>query len=140
MSFHCLVQRWRGACKGRDATVRPKTIKGCHAKLMTIGSVNDKKRSGRPFIRQLESAGNVDVRTWLDQYFPGQQMGQRRPHEWPLRTPDFNPAKPRTLSGLEIPIQEVLNNISDDILQNVVHSFPGRLRKLIDASGTCAEI
>ena len=42
------VQRWWRTLKGSRATLRPETIRNCHAKLMTTGSVNDKRRSGRP--------------------------------------------------------------------------------------------
>ena len=42
------VQRWWRTLKGKTATLHPKTIKHCHAKLMTTGSVNDAHRSGRP--------------------------------------------------------------------------------------------
>ena len=37
------------ACKGRHATLRPQAIRGCPPKLITTGSVNDKRRSRRPF-------------------------------------------------------------------------------------------
>ena len=47
--FIVLVQRRWGACKGRHETLRPETIRGRHAKLVTTGYVNDKRRSGRPF-------------------------------------------------------------------------------------------
>ena len=42
------VQLWLRAIKGRHAQLDPKTIKNCHAKLMTTGSVSDTQRSGRP--------------------------------------------------------------------------------------------
>ena len=42
------VQRWWRTLKGSRATLRRETIRNCHAKLMTTGSVNDKRRSGRP--------------------------------------------------------------------------------------------
>ena len=35
------VQRWWRTIKGRHAQIDPKTIKNCHAKLMTTGSVCD---------------------------------------------------------------------------------------------------
>ena len=41
------VQRWWRTLKGSRATLHPETIRNCHAKLMTTGSVNDKRRSGR---------------------------------------------------------------------------------------------
>ena len=34
--------------KGRNTTIRPETIKNCHSKLLTTGSVTDARRSGRP--------------------------------------------------------------------------------------------
>lgn len=43
-----LVQRWWRREKGVNASLRPETIKNCHTKLMTTGSVKDMKRSGRP--------------------------------------------------------------------------------------------
>ena len=42
--------------------------------------------------------------------------------------------KPCTLEYLEIRTHEVLNNNLDDILQKVVYSTPGRLRKIVKAS------
>ena len=48
-NFIVLVQRQWGARNGWHKTLRSETIKGCAAKLMTTGSVNDKRRSGRPF-------------------------------------------------------------------------------------------
>ena len=41
------VQRWWRTVKGRNATIRQETIKNCHSKLLTTGSVTD-ARSGRP--------------------------------------------------------------------------------------------
>ena len=42
------VQRWWRNIKERHAQINPRTIKNCHAKLMTTGSVSDTQRSGRP--------------------------------------------------------------------------------------------
>ena len=42
------VQRWWRSIIGRHAQVDAKTIKNCHAKLMTIGAITDTRRSGRP--------------------------------------------------------------------------------------------
>ena len=42
------VRRWWRTIKERQAQIDPKTIKNCHAKLMTTGSVSDIQRSGRP--------------------------------------------------------------------------------------------
>ena len=42
------VQRWWCTVKGRSATIRPETIKNCHSKLMSTGSVTDARRSGLP--------------------------------------------------------------------------------------------
>ena len=42
------VQRCWKTIKGRHAQIDPKTIKNCHAKLMTTGSVSDTQRSDRP--------------------------------------------------------------------------------------------
>ena len=41
------VQRWWRTVKGRNITIRPETIKNCHSKLLTTGSVTDARRSGR---------------------------------------------------------------------------------------------
>ncbi|CAF3023534.1 unnamed protein product [Rotaria sp. Silwood2] len=41
------VQRWWRSQWGRHATLHPDTIKNCHQKLMTTGSVCDTERSGR---------------------------------------------------------------------------------------------
>ena len=35
------VQRWWRTVKGRNATIRQETIKNCHSKLLTTGSVTD---------------------------------------------------------------------------------------------------
>ena len=43
-----LVHIWWCTLKGKRATVHPETIKNCHTKLMTTGSVNDVQRSGCP--------------------------------------------------------------------------------------------
>jgi len=37
---------------GRHATLRPETVRNCHAKLMTTESVNDKQRRGHPSTSQ----------------------------------------------------------------------------------------
>jgi len=42
------VQRWWRTVKGRNATIRHKTIKNCHSKLLTTGSVTDTRRSDHP--------------------------------------------------------------------------------------------
>jgi len=42
------VQRWRLTVKRRNGTIRQETIKNCHSKLLTTGSVTDARRSGRP--------------------------------------------------------------------------------------------
>jgi len=42
------VQRWWLMVQGRNNTIRPETIKNCHSKLLTTGSVTDARRSGRP--------------------------------------------------------------------------------------------
>jgi len=42
------VQRWWRTMKGRNATIRQETIKKCHSKLLTTGSVTDALSSGRP--------------------------------------------------------------------------------------------
>src|SRR5215471_5909480 len=42
------VQRWWHTVKGRNATIHQETIKNCHSKLLTTGSVKDALRSGRP--------------------------------------------------------------------------------------------
>jgi len=42
------VQRWWRTVKRRNGTIRQETIKNCHSKLLTTGSVTDARRSGRP--------------------------------------------------------------------------------------------
>lgn len=42
------VQRWWRARYGRHTNLDPKTIKNCHKKFLTTGSVLDAKRTGRP--------------------------------------------------------------------------------------------
>ena len=42
------VQRWWRSEYGKNKTIDAKTIKSCHHKLMTTGSVGDLSRSGRP--------------------------------------------------------------------------------------------
>ncbi len=42
------VQRWWRTIKGRHDQVDAKTIRNCHEKLITTGSVADTRRSGRP--------------------------------------------------------------------------------------------
>ena len=44
-----LVQRRWSTCKGRHEILHLETIRRCHAKLITDGSVNNKRRSGHPF-------------------------------------------------------------------------------------------
>eukprot|EP00106_Octopus_bimaculoides_P014260 XP_014781702.1 PREDICTED: uncharacterized protein LOC106877339 [Octopus bimaculoides] len=44
-----------------------------------------------------------------------------------------------TLEDLETRIQ-IFNDMPDDVLQKVVHSIPGRLRKLVEATSTYVEI
>ena len=63
-NFIVLVQKWWGACKDRHKTRRPGTIRNCRAKLMTAGSVNDRRKE-RAFIHKSiseegeNSAGNL---------------------------------------------------------------------------------
>jgi len=42
------VQRWWRTVRGRNTTIRPETIKSCHSKLLTTGSVTDAQRSDHP--------------------------------------------------------------------------------------------
>ena len=42
------MQRWWRTIKRKYAEIDPKTIKNCHKKLMTTGSVAITHRSGRP--------------------------------------------------------------------------------------------
>ena len=42
------VQRWWHTVKGRNATICQETIKNCHSKLLTTGSITDAPRSGLP--------------------------------------------------------------------------------------------
>ena len=48
-NFYVLMHRCPGACKDGHETLRPERNKGYRAKLMITASVNDKRRSGRPF-------------------------------------------------------------------------------------------
>ncbi len=97
----------------------------------------------------------VTVRAWLHQHFPRCSMARRGPHESPPRSPDLTPCdfhlrgytkeqayktKPRTLDEFETQIQQVLDDTSHDVLQEVVHAIPGRLRKLGYATGACFEV
>lgn len=90
------------------------------------------------------------VRAWLDQHFPGHWMAQCWLHEWPPRNSDFTlcdfylwgytkigGVQDKTLhtGGLRDKIQEIFNDITENILQRGVHSIPGCLRKLVDATG-----
>jgi len=47
--------------------------------------------------------------------------------------------KPRTIEQLEDRIQNVITNVPHDFLQKTVDSIPGRLRKLVDATGAYIE-
>lgn len=49
------VQKWWRMTKGRNARIDPKTIKNCHRKLMTTGSLADEFRSGRPTTRTVKN-------------------------------------------------------------------------------------
>ena len=42
------VQRWCRTVKGRNATIHQDTIKNCHSKLLSTGSVTDARRGGHP--------------------------------------------------------------------------------------------
>ena len=46
------VQRWWHTLRVCHAALCPETIRNSHAKLMTPGSVNDKRKRGRPFTSQ----------------------------------------------------------------------------------------
>ncbi|XP_014772804.1 uncharacterized protein LOC106871051 [Octopus bimaculoides] len=98
---------------------------------------------------------SLTVRAWLDKHFPGRWMGRRGPHERPPRSPDLTPCdfyrwgytieefyktQSRTLEDSETRTQDFLSDISDDIMQKVVHSIPDRLRKLVNATGAYVEI
>jgi len=48
------VRRWWRTVKGRNATIRQETIKNCHSKFLTTGSVTNARRSGRPSISRAE--------------------------------------------------------------------------------------
>jgi len=48
VEFSGCCERWWRTLKGRNATIRQETIKNCHSKLLTTGSVTDARRSGRP--------------------------------------------------------------------------------------------
>ena len=48
-------------------------------------------------------------------------------------------AKPRTMEQLEDQIRNVITNVPHDFLQKTVDSIPGRLRKLVDATGAYIE-
>ena len=88
-------------------------------------------------------------------HFPECWMGRRGPHEWPPRSLDLTQCdfylwgytkekvykkKPRILEDLERRIREVLNDNPNDVLQKVVNSISGRLRKLVDTTGAYVEM
>jgi len=81
-------------------------------------------------------------------------LGRRGPHEWPARSLDLKAcdfslwdwskeevyrAKSHTLEQLEDRIRKVITNVPHDYLQKTVDSIPGRLRKLVDATGAYVE-
>lgn len=53
------VQRWWRNINGPHAVLDPKTIKNCHSKLITTGSVADSKRTGRPSTSRSEE--NIQI-------------------------------------------------------------------------------
>ena len=53
------MQRWWHTVKGRNATIRQETIKNCHSKLLTTGSVTDARRIGRPSASRSENVALV---------------------------------------------------------------------------------
>ena len=53
------VQRWWRQMHGPHVVLNPKTIRNCHAKLMTTGSFSDTPRRGRPSTARAEE--NVTI-------------------------------------------------------------------------------
>lgn len=85
---------------------------------------------------------NVNVRTFLDQQFPGQWIGRRGAIEWPPRSPDLAPldfffwgflkskvyvTKPQNLDDLRIRIENACQLITPEMLRNVQAAFESRL-------------
>jgi len=90
------------------------------------------------------------VRNFLNQRFPGRWIGRRGPVEWPPRSPDLNPLdyflwgylksevyrnRPRTIDALRENIIAACGQITPVMLQNVLESWPQRLRHCITAGG-----
>ena len=58
---------------------------------------------------------------------------------WSWAKKELYRAKSHTLEQLEDRIRKVITNVPHDFLQKTVNSIPGRLRKLVDATGAYVE-
>ena len=130
------VQRWWLTVKERNATIRQETIKDCHSKLLTTGSVTDARRSGRPSTSRSEE--NVALVRDMFTHSPRKSTRQAA-RESGLAKEEVYRAKPRTMEQLEDRIRNVITNVPHDFLQKTVDSISGRLRKLVDAAGAYIE-
>ena len=148
------VQRWWRTIKGRHAQIDPKTIKNCHAKLMTTGSVSDTQRSGRPSKFRDPEVVQVVQEMFSRSPQKSKWMGRRGSHEWPVRSPDLTPCdfflwgwlkeqvystKPKNLEELEGRIREVMSSIPQEFLVKSVDAVHGRLEKLVANDGAHIE-
>jgi len=130
------VQRWWLTVKERNATIRQETIKDCHSKLLTTGSVTDARRSGRPSTSRSEE--NVALVRDMFTHSPRKSTRQAARASG-LAKEEVYRAKPRTMEQLEDRNRNVITNVSHDFLQKTVDSIPGRLRKVVDAAGAYIE-
>src|SRR6185437_7270063 len=90
------------------------------------------------------------VRNFLDERYPERWIGRRGPVEWPARSPDLNPLdyflwgylksevyrnRPRNIADLKRNITSACQQVTPDMLQNVIGSWETRLRHCITADG-----
>jgi len=130
------VQRWWHTVKRSNATICQETIKNCHSKLLTTGSVTDARKSGRPSTSRSEE----NVALVRDMFIHSPRKSTRQAaRESGLAKEEVYRAKPRTMEQLEDRIRNVITNVQHDFLQKTVDSIPSRLRKLVDAAGTYIE-
>ena len=116
--------------------MRQETIKNCHSKLLTTGSVTDARKIGRPSTSRSEE--NVALVRDMFTHSP-RKWTRQAARESGLAKEEVYRAKPRTVEQLEDRIRNVITNVPHDFLQKTVDSIPGRLRKLVDAAGAYIE-
>lgn len=90
------------------------------------------------------------VRTYLNTVFPGRWIGRRGAIEWPARSPDLNPLdyflwgylkskvyidRPINLEDLKSRIRQEVEQISPQIIQNVLREFRDRLAYCQEVNG-----